>query len=93
MKCNISPLLNSNRSHGPKSYNTDQVGFCELSLNHSVRRFSIEMNAGGIPDTDDTSDVIPGDSGERLGLKKKKFDCPFTSQKKWVGRWNIFFFL
>ena len=29
------------------------------------RRFSIEANAGGIPDTDDTSDVIPGDSGER----------------------------
>ena len=29
------------------------------------RCFSIEANAGGIPDTDDTSDVIPGDSGER----------------------------
>ena len=29
------------------------------------RRFSIKANAGGIPDTDDTSDVIPGDCGER----------------------------
>ena len=29
------------------------------------RRFSIETNAWGIPDTDDTSDVIPGDYGER----------------------------
>ena len=29
------------------------------------RRFSIEANARGIPDTDDTSDIIPGDSRER----------------------------
>ena len=28
-----------------------------------------------------------------LGLKKNKFDSPFTSQKKWVGRWIIYLFI
>ena len=34
LKCNISPFSNSNL--WPNSYKTDQVGFCGLSLNHSI---------------------------------------------------------
>ena len=55
------------------------------------RRFSIEANAGEIPDTDDTSDVIPGDSGERSFAAMHCGNWPrkilkiakFWAQKSW----------
>ena len=49
LKCNISPLLNSNLSHGPKSYKTDQVGFCGLSLNHSISGLECSNKMGQKP--------------------------------------------
>ena len=42
-------FFNSNLSHGPKSYKTDQVGFCGLSLNHSISGLECSNEIGQKP--------------------------------------------
>ena len=41
--------MNSNLSHGPKSYKTDQIEFCGLSLNHSISRLECSNEMGQKP--------------------------------------------